>query len=174
MQIQLFNCLTTSKLLINLPEWIADEQLNVNENRCLKEDPELSAALHDHYMFSLTNSHAHCTLPKFIDFFQNFCMKLWLWSHRVQDGWLESTSPQDVFWKELVPPGVLGEGGAQMRADVTERDAAVWSQNLPMFVSFQIWGSNITPWSRGTRKRTGTPSGPEFGICLLMPLEYTF
>lgn len=142
-----------SKLLINLPEWIADEQLNINENRCLtEEDPELSSTLHYHYMFSLTSSYAHSALPKFIDFFQNFCMKLWSWSHRVQDYWLESTPPQNVFSKELVPPGVLGEGGTHAFEDITSLTSAVWSQSLPKFDSFQIWKSGIFPWSRDTRR----------------------
>lgn len=137
-----------SKLLINLPEWIADEPLTINGNRCLREeDPELSSTLHDHYMFSLTSSHAHSTLPKFIDFFQNLCMKLWLWSHRVQDYWLKSTPPQDVFSKELVPPGVLGEGDTHASGDITGLSPAICSQNLPKFDSFQI-----SPRSKDTRQ----------------------
>jgi hypothetical protein len=41
-----------------------------------EEDPELSSALYYHYMFSLTSSLAHSTLPMFIGFFKIFCMKL--------------------------------------------------------------------------------------------------
>lgn len=112
----------------------------------------MSSTLHDHYMFSLTSSYAHSTLPKFIAFFQNFCMKLWLWSHRVQDYWLKSTPPQDVFSKELLPPGVLGEGGTHAFEDITSLTPAVWVQNLPKFDSFQVWKSGVSPWSKDTRQ----------------------
>lgn len=125
-------------------------------------------------MFSLTSSYAHSTLPKFIAFFQNFCMKLWLWSHRVQDYWLKSTPPQDVFSKELVPPGVLGEGGTHAFEDITSLTPAVWVQNLPKFDSFQVWKSGVSPWSKDTRQAEKVPTDPVFGLCILVPLRYIF
>lgn len=79
-----------------------------------KRIPNCHQLFSDHYMCSLTSSCAQSTLPKFIDFFQNLCMKLWWWPHRVQGCWLKSTSPQGIFAKKLVPPAALGEGGSQM------------------------------------------------------------
>lgn len=128
-----------SKLLKILPEWIADEKLNVNENRCFKEkDPELSSTLHSHSMFSLTSTYAHSTLPNSIDVFQNFCTKLWLWSHRVQDFWLKSMPPQDVFFKAVGTPRSAGGGKhTQVLEDVPNLKPAVWSQNLQSLTSFK-------------------------------------
>lgn len=129
-----------SKLLKILPEWIADEQLNINENRCFKEeDPELSSTLHSHYMFSLTNSYAHSTLPNLTDFFQHFCMKLWLWPHSTQDCWLKSMPPQDVLFFQRSSYTLEGEDGrcTHILEDVPHVNPAVWPQNLRSLTSFK-------------------------------------
>ena len=129
-----------SKLLKILPKWIADEQLNINENRCFEEeDPELSSTLHSHYMFSLTSSYAHSTLPNLTDFFQHFFMKLWLWPYSTQDYWLKSMPPQDVLLIQRSSyPLEGGEGRCtHILADVPHVNPAVWPQNLRSSTSFK-------------------------------------
>lgn len=166
-----------SKLLKILPEWIADEQLNINENRCFKEeDPELSSTLHSHYMFSLTSSYAHSTLPNLTDFFQHFCMKLWLWPHSTQDCWLKSMPPQHVlfFQRSSLPPGGWGREVHTHIGGCPSRKPCRLTSESPKFDFFQIWQSGGTPDLETQGKQKRKAIDPVFGIHILVTFKYIF